>query len=127
MERSYTGEFKGSKAVEDFYCKFIYCKSKDKSFVLDLKLLFIIVDYFWEGFPSDFFLCETNLFHWFSWVIISYLIYYSVMHDIDVCLFNQRLFIIDLINNLALKLFYSINRGLNFLIKIFYDSLYYKW
>ena len=35
------------------------------------------------------------------------------MHDIDACLFNQGLFIIDLINNLALKLINSINQGDN--------------
>ena len=35
------------------------------------------------------------------------------MHGIDVCLFNQGLFIIDLINNLALKLINSVNRGDN--------------
>ena len=62
-----------------------------------------------------FFYCETSLFHWFSWVIMSCLIYSSVVHDIDVCLFYQGLFIINIINNLGLKLINSINRGLNFL------------
>ena len=37
------------------------------------------------------------------------------MHDIDVSLFYQDLFIINLINNLGLKLVNSIDRGLNFL------------
>ena len=36
------------------------------------------------------------------------------MHDIDVCVFEQGLFIINLINNLDLKLVNSINGGLNF-------------
>ena len=58
--------------VEGFYSTGIV-EFRDKGFVLDLKLLFIIVDCF--------------LFHWFFWVIIFCLIYYSAVHDIDVCLF----------------------------------------
>ena len=53
-------------------------ESRDKSFVLDLKLLFTIVNCFLGRFLSRFFYCETSLFHWFSWVIISCLIYFSV-------------------------------------------------
>ena len=49
-------------------------ESRDKSFALDLKLLFIIVDCFSGRFPPWFFYCETSLFHWFSLVIISCLI-----------------------------------------------------
>ena len=52
-------------------------ESRDKGFILDLKLLFTIVDCFSGRFPPRFFYCETSLFHWFSWVIISYLIYFS--------------------------------------------------
>ena len=52
-------------------------ESRDKCFVLDLKLLFIIVDCFSGRFPPGFFYCNTSLFHWFSWVIISCLIYFS--------------------------------------------------
>ena len=42
-----------------------------------------------------------------------------LLHDFDmilmfVCLFLQVLFLINLINNLSLKLVNSINRGLNF-------------
>ena len=51
-------------------------KSKDKGFVLDLKLLFTIVDCFSGRFPPKCFYCETSLFHWFSSVIISCLICY---------------------------------------------------
>ena len=36
------------------------------------------------------------------------------MHDIDVCLFEQVLFITDLIKNFGLKLVNSIKRSLNF-------------
>ena len=59
----------------------------DKGFVLDLKLLFTIVNCFSGRFPPRFFYCEISLFHWFSWITISYLIYFSVMHDIDVFFF----------------------------------------
>ena len=38
-------------------------KSRDKSFVLDLKLLFIIVDCFSGRFPLEVFFCEIILFH----------------------------------------------------------------
>ena len=51
-------------------------ESRDKGFVLDLKLLFTIVDCFSGRFPSRFFDCETFLFHWFSWVIISCLSFF---------------------------------------------------
>ena len=60
--------------------------SRDKDFVLDLKLFFTIMNCFWGKFSPMFFYCETSLFHWFSWVIISCLIYYSPVHDIDMIL-----------------------------------------
>ena len=41
-------------------------ESRDKGFVLDLKLLFTIVDSFSGRFSSRFFYRETSLFHWFS-------------------------------------------------------------
>ena len=87
---------------------------ESKDFVLDLKLFFFYSELLFEKFSAQIFYCETSLFRWFSYVIISCLIYYSVVHHIDVCLFEQWLFIIDLINNLSLKLINSINRGLNF-------------
>ena len=52
-------------------------ESRDKSFVLDLKLLFTIVNCFSGRFPPRFIYYETSWFHWFSWVIISCLIYFS--------------------------------------------------
>ena len=52
-------------------------ESRDKGFVLDMKLLFTIVNYFPGKFLPQVFYCETSLFHWFSWVIISCLIYFS--------------------------------------------------
>ena len=72
------------------------------------------MDCFLGRFLPRFFYCETILFQWFSWIIISYLIYYSITHDIDICLFEQGLFIMDIINNLGLKSVNSINRDLNF-------------
>ena len=39
---------------------------RDKGFVLDLKLLFTIVNCFSGRFPHKFFYCETSLFHWLS-------------------------------------------------------------
>ena len=41
-------------------------ESKDKGFVLDLKLLFTIVNCFSGRFPPRFFYFETGWFHWFS-------------------------------------------------------------
>ena len=61
-------------------------ESRDKGFVLYLKFLFIIVDCFSGRFPPRFFYYEISLFHWFSQVIISCLIYYSAVHDIDMIL-----------------------------------------
>ena len=55
--RSYIEEFRGSEVVEGFCCEFIYgiVESRDKGFVLDLKLLFIIVNCFSGRFPLRFF------------------------------------------------------------------------
>ena len=61
-------------------------ESRGKVFVLDLKLLFTLMDCFSRKFSPKFFYCETSLFHWFSWVIISCLLYFSSMHDIDIIL-----------------------------------------
>ena len=77
--RSYIEEFKGSKVVEGFYCKFIYgnyrvqgqrlCTRSETSLYYS-GLLFRKVS------PQVFYY-ETSLFHWFSQVIISCLIYFS--------------------------------------------------
>ena len=61
-------------------------ESRDKSFILDLKLHFTIVNCFSGRFSPQVFYCETSLFHWFSWVIISCLIYYFAMHDFNMIL-----------------------------------------
>ena len=50
---SYIEEFRGFETVEGLCYEFIYgiVESKDKGFVLDLKLLFTIVNCFLERFP----------------------------------------------------------------------------
>ena len=64
------------------------------------------------GFPSLSYLVLFSLFRcaWF-WL------------DIDVCLFEQDLFTINIINNLGLKFVNSINQGLNFPTKMIYEVL----
>ena len=61
-------------------------ESRDKGFVLNLNFSLLQWIAFCEGFPPGFFSCETSLFHWFSQVIISCLIYFSVVHYIDMIL-----------------------------------------
>ena len=88
-------------------------ESRDKCSILDLKLLFTIVDCFSRRFPPRFFTVKLVCFIGFPG--LSYLVLFIFpLHDIDVCLFLQVLFIINLINNLGLKHVNSINRGLNF-------------
>ena len=61
-------------------------ESRDKGFVLDLKILFIIVDYFLGRFPSRFFIIKLVCFIGFP--RSSYLVLFIFpLHDIDVCLF----------------------------------------
>ena len=58
---------------------------RDKGFVLDLKLLFTIVDCFLGRFPPRFFYCETSLFIGFPG--LSYLILFTFpLHDFDMIL-----------------------------------------
>ena len=61
-------------------------ESRDKGFVLDLKLLFTIVDCFSGRFPPRFFTVKLVCFIGFP--RSSYLVLFIFsMHDIDVCLF----------------------------------------
>ena len=88
-------------------------ESRDKGFVLYLKLLFTIVDCFSGRFPLRFFTVKVVYFIGFP--RSSFLVLFIFpLYDLDICLFYQVLFIINLINNLGLKLVNSINRGLNF-------------
>ena len=58
----------------------------DKGFVLNLKLLFTIVDYFSRRFPPRFF--TVKLVYFIGFPGPSYLILFIFpLHDIDVCLF----------------------------------------
>ena len=85
--RSYTRKFRGSEAVEGFCCKFIYgiVESRDKSFVLDLKLLFTIVDCFLGRFSSRFFTVKLVCFIGFPGS--SYLfLFIFLLHDFDMIL-----------------------------------------
>ena len=62
--RSYIEEFRGSEAMEGFAVSSStgIVKSKDKGFVLDLKLLFSIVDCFLGRFPPRFFTVKLVCF-----------------------------------------------------------------
>ena len=87
--RSYIEEFRGSKAVKSFYCKFIYgdYRVQKQRFCTRSEIsLYYSGLLFGKASPQVLY-CETSLFHWFSWIIISCLIYFFVVHDIDFCLF----------------------------------------
>ena len=60
-------------------------ESRDKRFVLDLKLLFIIVNYFSRRFPPRFFTMKLVCF--IGFLGLSYLVLFTFpLHDIDVSL-----------------------------------------
>ena len=60
-------------------------ESRDKRFVLGLKLLFIIVNYFSRRFPPRFFTMKLVCF--IGFLGLSYLILFTFpLHDIDVSL-----------------------------------------
>ena len=60
-------------------------ESRDKGFVLDLKLLFIIVDFFSERFAPSFFIVKLVCFIGFP--RLSYLILFTFsLHYIDIIL-----------------------------------------
>ena len=92
--RSYIEEFRGSEAVEGFYCEFIYgdCRVQGQMFCTRSETsLYYSGLLFEKVFPQIFififiFYCKTSLFHQFSWVIISCLIYFYAVHDFDMIL-----------------------------------------
>lgn len=88
-QHSYIEEFRGSDAVEGFYCNFIYedCRVQGQRFCTRFETSLYHSRLLFEKVSPQFFYCETSLFHWFSQVIISCLIYFFVVHDIDVNLF----------------------------------------
>ena len=60
-------------------------KSRDKGFVLDLKLLFTIVDFFSGRFPPRFFTVKLVCF--FGFLRSSYLVLFIFpLHDFDMIL-----------------------------------------
>ena len=61
-------------------------ESRDKGFVLDLKLLFTIVDCFSGRFPPRFFTMKLVGFIGFP-VSLYLVLFIFPVHDIDVCLF----------------------------------------
>ena len=63
-------------------------ESRDKGFVLDLKLLFTIVNCFSGKFPPKFFTMKLVCFIGFP--VSSYLVLFIFLqHDIDVFFFNK--------------------------------------
>ena len=90
-------------------------ESRDKGFVLDLKLLFTIVDCCSGRFPPKFF--TVKLVDFIDFPRSSYLVLFIFpLHDFDMILmlFILTSFIHNKYNNLGLKLVNYINRGLNF-------------
>ena len=86
---SYIEEFRGSDAVEGFCCKFIYgdCRVQGQMFYTRFESsLYYSGLFFGKVSLRFFFYCETSLFHWFSWVIIFCLIYFSAAFIIDMIL-----------------------------------------
>ena len=60
-------------------------KSRDKGFVLDLKLLFTIVDCFSGRFPSRFFTVKLVCFIGFSG-LSYFVLFIFLLHDFDMIL-----------------------------------------
>ena len=87
-------------------------ESTEKGFVLDLKLLFTIVNCFSRRFSPRFFTVEHVCF--ISFPESSYLVLFIfLLHDFDMIL------MLVCFNKLDLKLVNSINRGLNFPTQLF--------
>ena len=61
-------------------------KSRDKSFVLDLKLLFIIVDCFLGRFPPKFFTVKLVCFIGFPWSL------YLILFNFPLCMILMLVF-----------------------------------
>ena len=90
--RSYIEEFRGSEAVKGFCCEFIYgiVESRDKSSVLDVKLLITIVDCFSGRFPPKFFTMKLVCFVGFprsSYLVCLFVFFFFFpLHDFDMIL-----------------------------------------
>ena len=77
--RSYIEEFRSSETEEGFYCKFIYgdCRVQGQMFYIRSETSLYYSELLFRKVSPQVFYCETSLFHWFSQVIISCLIYFS--------------------------------------------------
>ena len=76
--RSYIEEFRGSETVKGFYCEFIYgdCRVQGQRFCIRFETSFYYSELLFGKVSPQVFCYETSWFHWFSWVIISCLIYF---------------------------------------------------
>ena len=73
-------------------------ESRDKGFILDLKLLFAIVDCFSERFPPRFFTMKLVCF--IDFPESSYLVLFIfLLHDFDMILIFFFFFLTSLIHN----------------------------
>ena len=77
--RSYIEEFRGSEVVEGFCCEFIYgdFRVQGQRFCTRSKTSLYYSELLFRKVSPQVFYYEISLFHWFSCVIISCLIYIS--------------------------------------------------
>ena len=66
--RSYIEEFRGSEAIEGFYCKFIYgdCSVQGQMFCIRSEASLYYSRLLFRKVSPQVFYCETSLFHQFS-------------------------------------------------------------
>ena len=86
--RSYIEEFRGSEAVEGFYCKFIYgdCRVQRQRFCIRSKISLYYSGLLFGKISSQIFTVKLVCF--ISFLGSSYLILFIFpLHDIDVSLF----------------------------------------
>ena len=77
--RSYIEEFRDFEAIEGFCYKFIYgdCRVQGQKFCTRYETSLYYSRLLFGKVSPQVFYCEISLFHLFSWVIISCLIYFS--------------------------------------------------
>ena len=65
---SYIEEFRGSKVIEGFYCKFIYrdCRVWGQRFCIRSKISLYYSGLLFGKVSPQVFYCKTSLLHWFS-------------------------------------------------------------
>ena len=85
--RSYIEEFRGSKAVEGFYCEFIYkdCKVQGQRFCTRSETSLCYSGLLFEKVPPRFFIMK--LVYFISFPMSSYLVLFIfLLHDFDIIL-----------------------------------------